>query len=534
MLRFLVPAATAPDLEAELARNVRGRSAPEQGTISILFLDTADRRLARAGLVWCQRQEGQRWIQQLRWANTRCDDGRPLDHEVLAPSDCPDALLHAGSAPGERLLALLRRAEADGVAVAERCRCELRRSGRRLRSRGALIEVSFECGHLIAPGARRPVRELSLRQLAGPPRALEALAQRWNERFGLQVEPRDLAERGAALSLGQPHPPLRKARLPSHAEGAEAPQVMSAAIDECVDQIARNAVGVLEGDPDQRSEHVHQLRVGIRRLRCALRCFENWAPQPADEELDGLKALFTALGTCRDADVLDSGVTAELARVGAPPVQAAPTTTVADPQAVLRRGEAQRTLRRWMGWRDHLAVEAAAAAPAPSPLQDTAPDAATAATEDPASLPAALPPSQTPAPPPAPAVPLPRRAERRLARWHARIAAETQVFDTLEEPAVHALRKRVKRQRYAVEFFARLLRRRGSSRYLERLARLQERMGELNDLFVARRHYQALLPTQPAAWFALGWLAGRIEGAQGSVQRALRDLAEVAPPRARR
>lgn len=544
MLRFLVPAATAQDLEAELAKAVRGRSAPEQGSISSVYLDSTDRRLARAGLVWCHRQEGQRWIQRLRRVDARGGDPGRLEHEVLAPSERPDALLHAGSAPGERLLALLRRAEADGVAVAERYRCELRHSGRRLRSRGALIEVSFDRGHLIAPGARLPVCELGLRRLAGPPEALEALAQRWSERFGLQLEPRDLAERGAGLSLGQPHPPLRKARLPAYAAPAGAPQAMSAAIDECVDQIARNAVGVLQGDPGLRAEHVHQLRVGIRRLRSALRCFEGWAPQPAEDDLDGLKALFAALGACRDADVLDSGVTAELARVGAPPVQAAPTATVADPQAVLRRDEAQRALRLWVGWRDRLPVEATPAATTPAQAQEALPDApaATAASAgtEPPSLPAAAedraswPAAPDPEQPPAATVPLPRRAERRLARWHARIVAEARDFDTLEEPAVHALRKRVKRQRYAVEFFAPLLRRRGSARYLARLALLQDRMGELNDLFVARTHYQALLPAQPAAWFALGWLAARLEAGRASVQQALQALAEVEPPRARR
>jgi len=407
-----------------------------------------------------------------------------------------------------------RGARAQGPTVSlhldtdERYRCELMRSVRTLRSRAAQIELTFDTGHLSAPGLRQPVRELGMRLLAGPPAALDALAQRWSQRFGLLAEPRDLAERGARLSLGQPHPALRKSLAPAYDASADAAQALAAVIDECVAQIAYNAIGLLDGDPELRAEHVHQLRVGIRRLRSGLRCFEGWADQPGEEALAGLKALFAALGTCRDADVLDSGVMADLARAGAPPVAWPAAATVNDPAALLRSEAVQHTLRRWLAWRWLLPTTQPATQPATQP------------TAKPTPLPT----------PPA----LRQRAERRLARWHQRIVAEARAFDELDEPAVHALRKRVKRQRYAVEFFAVLLRRRDTARYLDHLAALQDGMGELNDLFVARDRYQARLPDEPTAWFALGWLAARIVQARAGVQGHLLRLACVPPPRARR
>jgi CHAD domain-containing protein len=556
LIRFLVPAAAAEELAAELAKPARGRGALEQSSIASLYLDTADRRLASAGLVWRQRREGRRWIQRLsQTAGPTAGNyagGTPdaaIEHEVLAPSSQPQALLHAGTAPGERLLGLLRRAEADGVAVAERFRCEVRRTTRTLRNRGTVIELGFDEGRLSAPGLRRPVRELGMRLLAGPPAALDALAQRWGQRFGLLVEPRDLAERGARLSLGQPHPALRKSLAPAFAASADASAALAAVIDECVAQIAHNAIALLDGDPALRAEHVHQLRVGIRRLRSGLRCFEGWAAQPGEDALAGLKALFTALGACRDADVLDSGVIADLARAGAPPVAWPGAATVNDPAALLRSEAVQRTLRQWLAWRwllpsalqagphaeagaegaegaeggepacDAAAAEGEASVNVCANVTGTAADDAEADNEAGATAPPAA---------------LRQRAERRLARWHQRIVAEARAFDELDEPSVHALRKRVKRQRYAVEFFTVLLRRRGSGHYLAHLAALQDGMGELNDLFVARDRYQARLPDEPTAWFALGWLAARIVQARAGVQGHLLRLACVPPPRARR
>ncbi|MBU6260954.1 MAG: CHAD domain-containing protein, partial [Burkholderiales bacterium] len=128
--------------------------------------------------------------------------------------------------------------------------------------------------------------------------------------------------------------------------------------------------------------------------------------------------------------------------------------------------------------------------------------------------------------------PLAARAQRRLRRWHRRILAEGAAFAGLDDAHVHALRKRVKRQRYAVEFLAPLLRAGDIDPYLAALAALQDRMGELNDLWVARDLFQARVETDPAAWFALGWLAARIADARRRAAQALERLGEVAPPRA--
>ncbi|MGD9945000.1 MAG: CHAD domain-containing protein, partial [Burkholderiaceae bacterium] len=124
------------------------------------------------------------------------------------------------------------------------------------------------------------------------------------------------------------------------------------------------------------------------------------------------------------------------------------------------------------------------------------------------------------------------RAERRLRRWHRQLAAEIAAFDSLDGAGLHELRKRIKRQRYAVEFFAPVLRHRRTAAYLKRLRPAQERMGELNDLFVARARYQSMPPGEAGAWFAQGWLAARIDAALASARIELQRLARCDPPRA--
>jgi hypothetical protein len=204
-------------------------------------------------------------------------------------------------------------------------------------------------------------------------------------------------------------------------------------------------------------------------------------------------------------------------------------------------------LLAWLAWRvglDEAAAGASAAetAAAPVTVDDasgaaaTAEPAATAAPEEAAAEPPMDDPVHEPVAPAGlqpsgdDARMFPRRAQRRLARWHRQIVAAWKSFDELEEEDLHTLRKRIKRQRYAVEFFAPVLRRRDVERYLERLMSIQERMGEMNDLFVARTRYQALVGSDPAAWFALGWLAARLAQVRELTKPELKLLAKTDPP----
>jgi CHAD domain-containing protein len=249
--------------------------------------------------------------------------------------------------------------------------------------------------------------------------------------------------------------------------------------------------------------------------------------------------LFATLGASRDSDVLSSGVAVELAVAGAPPLTLPPVPDGADPADAVRATDTQRTLLAWITWRAALlhAVVAAEHSPAVD-LETPQPDAsADGKHADDAPAPLATAPSDR-SPSDAATQPLAgadsrsfhRNLARRLRRWHARIATDWKCFDELDEDGLHALRKRIKRQRYAVEFSAPLLRRRHLDRYLNALAPVQDRMGALNDLFVAHTCFQELATNDPASWFALGWLSARIAEIRASIKPVLARLAKSVPP----
>ena len=577
-LKFLVPAQARAALAAEMARKT---SSSERIRLQAMYLDTPDRRLARAGLAWRLRREGPRWVQTLKAPGATAFER--FEHEVLRPGPQADVSAHAGTAAGERLAALLAKARADGESVQVRYRTDVRRSLRRIRTQGAVVEVAFDEGRIDAgepgtAGASMRLCELEFELVSGRLESMLALAERWRRRFGLLVDPRTKAERGDRLADGNRYPAVRRTTGVDYQRDARPVEAFGTVLDECLAQVARNLVGLVVGDPQLRVEHVHQARVGIRRLRSALRAFRGIVPAPSAEMVEGIRRLFDALGRSRDADVLESGVARALAAAGAPPLRAVPRRPedAVDVAALAAAPDTQRLLFGWMDWRARLALpptaavasaaSASASASASAAVSASAPASdARAAPETPASdAPVAteLEPAadrsfevtrtegllveagradagtpegsssavqaQDDQPPDFPAA-----AARRLRRWHKAIAAASAAFGGLDEPALHSLRKRIKRQRYAVEFFAPVLKRGPREAYLDRLRPVQERMGELNDLFVARALYQSMADGDAGAWFALGWLAARIEPAREQARLALRRLARTEAPIAR-
>lgn len=472
-LKFLVPPASRAALLAELT----GRGTPRRVALIDAYFDTPDRRLAKAGLAWRMRREGRRWIQGLKAAGASALER--FEHEVERPDAQPDPQAHAGTAPGQLLLDL------HSEAVGLRFRIEQRRLLRRVRTRGAVVDIALDEGRLVAGAAVQQLREIEFELVSGSPVAMLGLVERWRRRFGLIYDPRNKAERGHHLAAGTPRAPLRKARSPRYDKDASPLEAFGAVSDECLAHISRNAIALAEGAAELRSEHVHQMRVGIRRLRSALRAFRGWVHEPPAALVDGLRRLFAELGKARDSDVLGSGVAAELKRAGAPPLALPTEGGATDLAALIRSDATQHLLLAWITWRAGL-----------QPLAE-------------------------------PQHPLKQLARKRLRGWHKGLVDGCHRFDELAPVDLHTLRKHVKRQRYALEFFAPLLPKKRAARHLQALAAAQQALGEINDLVVARDRYQALVASDPAAWFAVGWLTARLAEARETARAELGHLAAV-------
>lgn len=484
-LKFQVPAQRRKALVAAVA----GRSGAAGLRLQAVYVDTAERALARAGIALRLRREGHHWMQTLK--ATGRDRMQRLEHNVpragsAANPPAIDLALHAGTPAGERLSTALR--EVPGAALLPLYRTDIRRRLRRLRTRGGTVEIAFDQGRILAADRKLPVCELEIELVSGTPQALLDQARRWVERHGLWLDLHSKAERGDLLARGEAVAPAAMA-APALTGAMDLAQGRCAVLAACAEQVCVNASQVASGR--YGDEHVHQLRVGLRRLRTALRLFDG--ARPGDALAEGSAQLFRQLGAARDQAAIGGPLRAELQRAmtgvglelqapALPVVVGAAEAT--DPAECVRATAAQRFLLDLIA-----AAQPAAAAPGAADLR--------------------------------------RMLAQRLQRWHRQVAADVPRFDALDDAARHRLRKRVKRLRYAVEFAAPLFEGKRVRRYLKPLRTLQDRLGAFNDVAVGLQGFRGAAADDAAAAFALGWLAAQRERLLAASAPALRGFAKA-------
>ena len=410
-----------------------------------------------------------------------------------------DPALHAGTPVGERLLARLTAPPAAPLDVLYRT--DIRRRTRALLVRvaglpQARVELAFDRGRIQVGAQAIEVGELEIELLAGPTRALIVAARRWLARFGLWLDVRSKAERGDLLARGERVAPPRVARPLRLDSKMNAASAWQAVLRNCADQILANASQIASGE--HTAEHVHQLRVGLRRLRSAIALFDSDDEGAGGEPAlgDAAATLFRRLGAARDRVVIESEFGAELgaamraagvpAALSPPGVPIAPDTE-ATPTELLREPASQTLLLDLL----------AAMHPAVPPADGGA------------------------------GVALRHRLAARLNHWQRQVVADAKHHADLDDAQRHRLRKRAKRLRYATEFCAALFERRAVRRYLKALRALQQQLGAVCDVLMALQAFAPRATADPNAMFALGWLAARREALIAEAGPELKKFAKV-------
>jgi CHAD domain-containing protein len=317
--------------------------------------------------------------------------------------------------------------------------------------------------------------------LSGPDAALPGLAAAIAQELRLEAPPASLAAEAFAVAHAAPPAP-RRPGAPMLPAGAALPDAFAFVTGHLADVLLHFAA--LARDPRAGAEPVHQMRVAVRRLRC---CFAAFRGVLACPELDaaetGLKGLGRRLAPVRDWDVFVTET--------APAVLAAvpehPKLTRLLRAADRRRSELRTALCTWLEGAEfrRLGIELAWLAATRSWLGALDEAAQQALQTDLTAFAAAA-----------------------LHRRMRRLMSSAEEFDTLGPAALHAVRLRAKRLRYTAEIFAPLYPGKATRRFLQRLTRLQQRLGEANDASVA----SGLLAELGGEGGRHGYAVGLVEG----------------------
>ncbi len=456
-LKFSLPAHGA----RRVWRLVRTAAPAQRRALDSVYFDTPERKLHRRGVALRLRRERGRWLQTIKSAPD-ASGGLAARMECEVPA-----------APGRLDCSRFPRAQAriaagfdlERIARALRPLFRtrfVRTSGTVALGAGARAEISLDRGSIEANGRRLPIHELELELQQGSSVPMLRLAESLVEPLGLALEFESKAERGYRLADGAAGVAPRKwpkLRLP---ESATAGEAFAAVCGAALGQIGVNARGyATAADP----EHLHQLRVGVRRLRSALRAFRRLLRARKARGVDrAARRVMRTLGPARDADVFCEALAAWVRRGRGDPEDGR--------RRLLRGAQGRRTAARRAARR--LIAGARFQRFQLSALRwlESGPWKPGGVSDE----------------------PLIAFGARALDRLYRKTVAQAEVTDWGDAARRHALRVALKRLRYGCDYFAGCFARNATRPYLKRLVALQDILGELNDLAVARQRLRELAP----------------------------------------
>ncbi len=470
------------------------------------YFDTPDRHLKEHGVELRVRRVGRVSIQTLKAVGQAAAGlHQRQEWEARIAGPLPElasliALVGAGSAWAKVL-------GAPGLArsLAPIFGSEVRRTVWHLRlAQGAEVELALDQGELRHGDTHEPISEIELELKAGTPEALFDLALKLQEQVPLRVGNLSKCARGYALAAPVAAAAV-KARPVALNRDMCVEEGFRVIVSNCLRQIQDNEVGVARGnDP----ESIHQMRVGMRRLRSALRLFDPWIPFPPVLQQE-LAWLGGELGAARDADVLADSTLLKVAETCPQETDLLPLRQFVSTIARQKRKQAaqavasvrySRLMLSLAGWlqamRWHESLDEAAVGALAEPLET--------------------------------------RATQILSRRHEKLikSGKRLAHQTPEER--HQVRIAAKKARYATEFFQSLNPAGRVKRYLMRLAALQDALGWMNDAAVADRLLRKIEASRPdlacGASFARGYLGAATRQDLPRLVKAWNKFSSMGPP----
>jgi inorganic triphosphatase YgiF len=500
----LAPASLRDFKKIPLLRKAKP-SGKDENQVSVYF-DTGKRKLRKKGLMLRVRREGRHYTQTIKCAANGGTFERDEWEAEIAGSD-PDFDEANGTALEPVLTKKLRR----GLKPVFETR--VRRTVYPLVNNGHAIALTVDRGTIETGKRSSPLCEIELELKRGDAADLFDVAHELIRALPARLAVKSKSERGYELIAGEEEIAV-KADAVALAEGTSTRDAFRIVGRACLKQIVNNHGALTKGDP----EGVHQMRVGLRRLRAAASLFAALLRDPQTAAIKNeLKWLAGELGPARELDVLVSRVVTPVKRQGrrwrgmpslSHEIAERRDAALSGAQAAVQSARFRALTLDIAGW-----LEAGAwTKPADDLIRDRGDQ------------------------------PIEVFAFEQLTRRWRKVRKKGKVLHKLDARSRHKLRIQTKKLRYAAEFFTalfttkRALKRR--KRFLAALERLQDGLGDLNDIAVHEKRITAAIGVRrrqpnPSRVFAAGLLTGREDARKEATMKAATeaysDLAKVKP-----
>ncbi len=278
-----------------------GIGRPETRKLRSIYYDTSNHGLKNAGYSLRVRREGGKWLQTVKCLPVDGETGLfRLENEVEVKEAVPDMDRIKPGRFRKKVKALL-----DGKPLEPVFETSVWRTTRLLAAPGdSKIELAVDTGEIRKQDRAEPISEIELELKSGDPNAVFAVAKDILHGEPFRLIRQSKAARGYRLTDNSAQPPAlpRKTEPVTLSKGQTAGEAFLAIVGSCSRQVLANLDAALQSD---HPEGPHQLRIGLRRLRGAMRAHRKILDRKLAEELEwSARTMARLVSGLRDIDVL--------------------------------------------------------------------------------------------------------------------------------------------------------------------------------------------------------------------------------------
>jgi triphosphatase len=455
-LKLSLPTSVSDSVFSLPVLNRNRTSGPKSQRLVTTYFETSEGDLGRHGVSLRIRQQSGKRIQTVKAAGKSGVASCRGEWEWTVEATRPDLKLLEAT-PVSDLFAGMSRERLEPAVVTD-----VVRTTQSIEVDGDLVEAALDLGSINAGGARQDIRELELELREGTPASLYRLALNLNSAIAFDIEVESKAARGFRLKEGSP-PQASKASPRRLNSNDAAVQVLRTISEEALSHLLANQPAALAGD----AEGVHQVRIGIRRIRSILRLFSPHLESHARRLFeDELRRVGRTIGEARDWDVFCGEILPEVSETA----EAQKIIQMMKAPAEVRRSAAHEACVRQLHDPSFRALLLGLAAWMESGREDSGHLGDKALKRDMLDIGGQL---------------LDRLEAKAMKRGRA-------VRSNAAATELHPLRKSLKKLRYSIEFLEGVYSPKRAKRFLRSLKDLQESLGEINDAAMATRLAEAL------------------------------------------
>ena len=476
------------------------KGAVQRQHLQAAYIDTPDFMLTQARVLFRLRKEGRQWVQTLQV--TTDNSFERFEHKVVCKEVgkvAPNWDLHLHHKSGQLLEGRIPKLKVQEPQVF--CQTDIWRRGMVIKDRHGVIQYAFDKGSIsfLSPSGTitAPIQELSIKLMKGGSHIILNHALKMIKGYGAFIDTRSQFERSfflaSTLELGIPV----KTKYVALKSAKDSYEIISRLFDSCMQQVLVNQ-SALNAECQNYSEYLHQLRIGLRRLKILFKYLKKYEINISDRGIDILNRVFSIFGQYRNNDYVINVLNPTLLSLGSSEIKLGNIVGLPNPAHITRDKDFQLLLIELISCRLSQSI------PIFHPTTDKKNNEG--------------------------AVIIRKTVIKKLDRRFQFIADQAPKFSDLLDEEIHLIRKKMKFIRYSLEFFKDFCIKKIYPNFYKAITTTLDNFGLFNDICVTIDRIEGSAQKDPNTLFTLSWLKFKRKRVRNLCEKNLKKLVHTPIP----